>query len=64
MVGHDAPNHDNYERQSMAALEQAMKAVTDAIYGTSCPDCQTHLIEIAALRAKIKDLKGRLYGAN
>jgi hypothetical protein len=62
MVGHDAPNNDNYERQSMAALEEAIKAVTDAIFGTTCPDCQTYQIEIAALRAKIKDLKWRLYG--
>ena len=63
MVGHDAPNHDNYERQSIAALEEAMRSVTDAILGTGCPDCRTHRIEIAALRAKIHRIEEALRGS-
>jgi hypothetical protein len=62
MVGHDAPYPHNYERQSMAALESAMRFV-DAIIGPGCPDCRTYRIEIAALRAKIHRIEEALRGS-
>ena len=55
MVGHDAPYPHEAERK-------AFEDLVTSVMGTRCPECQTHLVEIAALRAKIKNLKWRLYG--